>query len=79
MKALGLLTLIFSGVLGFIALCVVFSMWATVLWYCFDDSLATLTGYPALGNLSFFTVWPATLFISALFKSQNIRTSNMKD
>ena len=73
MKLIGILLAI-PAVLAF---CVLASMFATMLWYCFDDALAALVGVPVLGTLNWYHVWPATLFISTLFKSSN--TNNCKN
>lgn len=42
------------------------AMGCTALWYCFDDALARLAEFPALGTLPHTTVFPALLFLSIL-------------
>ncbi len=39
---------------------------ATLLWYCFDDRLATLTGVAALGSLAWTLVLPLLLALGAM-------------
>lgn len=39
---------------------------ATLLWYCFDDRLAGLTGVEALGSLDWTFVLPLLLAVGAM-------------
>lgn len=45
---------------------IVTSVVVTLLWYCFDDHLATLVSMPALGSLRWTFVLPLTLATSTL-------------
>lgn len=39
---------------------------ATLLWYCFDDRLASLVGVEALGTLAWTMVFPLLLAVGAM-------------
>lgn len=45
------------------------------LWYCFDDTLARLVKYPALGRVPFGPVLAFTWFVTALFKGTATATA----
>ena len=50
---------------------VALSLFGTVLWFCFDDKLAEVTGVAELGHIPWYNVWPFTILVSFLFKSGN--------
>jgi len=61
--------LVFCAIFFVVFIAVLASMIVTVFWYCCDDYLANLVGWPELGQLPFTFVWPFCLFIMTLFKS----------
>lgn len=75
-KALGVTLGVFAIFIGAVGLVCFFSMFATFLWYCTDETTAQLTGIPALGDLLFFYVWPTTLLIGALFRGSSSSSSS---
>jgi ABC-type Mn2+/Zn2+ transport system permease subunit len=70
---------IMIAVFGVIVFILLFSLFGTFLWFCFDDKLAEIAGVPALGNIPWYNVWPATILISVLFKSSNTNNCNCKN
>lgn len=52
---------------GGISALVLISLFQTLIWYCFDDKLAEVTGVPALGEVPWYNVWPLTLFLAGVF------------
>jgi len=42
------------------------SMFASCLWYCFDDKLATPTGVDSLGTMGYPHVYAMSLFLCVL-------------
>lgn len=62
---------ILAALVGFIVVIVLvaaFSLWATFLWFCFDNYLAAALGIPALATIKWYHMWAMTLFVMALFK-----------
>ncbi len=65
-----------AAFIGIIILLLFGSLFATLMWYCFDDTLAELTGIPELGTIGWPHMWAFTLFISAMFKGSSSSSSN---
>lgn len=61
--------LIFSAIVTFLLFITLVSFIPTLLWYTFDDRLATVTGNPMWGKIPFWNVYGFTWFIGSLCKS----------
>lgn len=57
--------------IGFVVILVsvIFSLFTTFLWFCFDDKLAEILGQPWVGDLAWYHVWPFLIFFVTVFKT----------
>ena len=67
MKENRFVTVVGIIVLGLITMFAL-SMIPTLLWYCFDDRLAEVSGVPELGNLAWYHVYSAVFFVALLVR-----------
>lgn len=72
-----LVGLLVGGIVGgVLLLAVLASLFATLLWYCFDDKLAEICNNPAIATVPWYKMWAFTFFVSALFKARQTNTNS---
>ncbi len=64
---------VFSDLVTLIIIIAIVPMVYTGLFYCFDDALANLLGYPAIGNIPFWNVYAFAVLCYAIKGKPDIK------